>query len=159
MFRRKRINKSYKHKKAHHSFWVVLFWRRVRDSFAFLPMAKLRFASGKPSAATLVRVAFYSSNPYLMIKNTDTPMGICIFWRRVRDSIPRYLSVSLVFKTSSSNRSDNSPRPANDTIGRLKSQGKQVICPLLLWRYKSRNRKSYRSGSISHRPHQTNPAG
>ena len=31
------------------------------------------------------------------------------FWRRVRDSNPRFLSESLVFKTSSLNRSDNSP--------------------------------------------------
>ena len=30
-------------------------------------------------------------------------------WRRVRDSNPRILSESLVFKTSSLNRSDNSP--------------------------------------------------
>ena len=30
-------------------------------------------------------------------------------WRRVRDSNPRFLSESLVFKTSSLNRSDNSP--------------------------------------------------
>ena len=35
------------------------------------------------------------------------------FWRRVRDSNPRFLSESLVFKTSSLNRSDNSPCAAN----------------------------------------------
>ena len=44
-------------------------------------------------------------------------------WRRVRDSNPRFLSESLVFKTSSLNRSDNSPCPANHTIGREKCQG------------------------------------
>ncbi len=32
-----------------------------------------------------------------------------LLWRRVRDSNPRFLSESLVFKTSSLNRSDNSP--------------------------------------------------
>ena len=32
-----------------------------------------------------------------------------ISWRRVRDSNPRFLSESLVFKTSSLNHSDNSP--------------------------------------------------
>ena len=34
------------------------------------------------------------------------------FWRRERDSNPRCLSTSLVFKTSSINHSDISPRPA-----------------------------------------------
>ena len=38
------------------------FWHARRDSFAFC-FAKLRLASVKPSAATLVRVAFNSSSP------------------------------------------------------------------------------------------------
>ena len=36
-------------------------------------------------------------------------MSTAFAWRRVRDSNPRFLSESLVFKTSSINHSDNSP--------------------------------------------------
>ena len=43
-------------------------------------------------------------------------------WRRVRDSNPRFLSESLVFKTSSLNHSDNSPCVLNYTISEEKSQ-------------------------------------
>ena len=42
-------------------------------------------------------------------RKRSTPLGVDLFWRRVRDSNPRFLSESLVFKTSSLNRSDNSP--------------------------------------------------
>ena len=37
------------------------------------------------------------------------PVGGISYWRRVRDSNPRFLSESPVFKTGSLNRSDNSP--------------------------------------------------
>ena len=42
-------------------------------------------------------------------KTTPPLLGGVVFWRRVRDSNPRFLSESPVFKTGSLNRSDNSP--------------------------------------------------
>ena len=41
---------------------------------------------------------------------------VSFFWRRVRDSNPRFLSESPVFKTGSLNRSDNSPCELNYII-------------------------------------------
>ena len=42
-------------------------------------------------------------------KQKGHPTWVAFFWRRVRDSNPRFLSESPVFKTGSLNRSDNSP--------------------------------------------------
>ena len=69
-----------------------------------------------PALKTCHRHVFYPSfagvglfESLLEAKKKSTPLGWISFWRRVRDSNPRFLSESLVFKTSSLNRSDNSP--------------------------------------------------
>ena len=62
--------------------------------------------------------AWWYTKPAAWIKKEVTfgRQKLLLFWRRVRDSNPRFLSESLVFKTSSLNRSDNSPCGVDDTI-------------------------------------------
>ncbi len=62
------------------------------------------------------------SNPHTPLMRNPPTRGGFSHWRRVRDSNPRFLSESLVFKTSSLNRSDNSPYGLNDSITHTKSQ-------------------------------------
>ena len=57
---------------------------------------------------TLPPVGPASSNPYSPPIKTAARRRR-FYWRRVRDSNPRFLAESLVFKTSSLNHSDNSP--------------------------------------------------
>ena len=58
--------------------------------------------------------------PLCAIKNSALRRHF--LWRRVRDSNPRFLSESPVFKTGSLNRSDNSPCAPNNIISDRKSQ-------------------------------------
>ena len=55
--------------------------------------------------------AWWYAKPAAWIKKEVTfgRQKLLLFWRRVRDSNPRFLSESPVFKTGSLNRSDNSP--------------------------------------------------
>ena len=71
----------------------------------------------------------------LEAKKKHHPTGGVSFWRRVRDSNPRFLSESLVFKTSSLNRSDNSPGGLNHTIFVLRCQGNPLVLNWL-WRHR-----------------------
>ena len=63
------------------------------------------------------------SNPNVHQSKNPPTRGGLLLWRRVRDSNPRFLSESPVFKTGSLNRSDNSPYVLNDSILKGKSQG------------------------------------
>ena len=71
---------------------------RMRDSFAFSPLAKIN--DSPPSSwrrpSCLRQLGFYFRIPILAIKNTDTHLGIRIFWQRMRDSNPRKRSQSPV---------------------------------------------------------------
>ena len=62
------------------------------------------------------------SNPHTHQSKNPPTRGGLLLWRRVRDSNPRFLSESLVFKTSSLNRSDNSPCAVYYSILSIKSQ-------------------------------------
>ncbi len=53
---------------------------------------------------------YFSKGDYYKIFVQRYASNDLFFWRRGWDSNPRYLSVSLVFKTSSLNRSDTSPQ-------------------------------------------------
>ena len=53
---------------------------------------------------------YFSKGDYYKIFVQRNASNDLFFWRRGWDSNPRYLSVSLVFKTSSLNRSDTSPQ-------------------------------------------------
>ena len=70
-------------------------------------------AGGKQQSTGLLHLIIRIPMP---IKKVPPHFGVELFWRRVRDSNPRFLSESLVFKTSSLNRSDNSPCVLNYTI-------------------------------------------
>ncbi len=59
-------------------------------------------------------------------QKSSTPDGVELFWRRVRDSNPRFLSESPVFKTGSLNRSDNSPCELNYIISQRKCQAESL---------------------------------
>ena len=58
-------------------------------------------------------------------------MGYEDFWRRVRDSNPRFLSESPVFKTGSLNRSDNSPCVRNYITFQYDCQEMKKRCTLV----------------------------
>ena len=62
------------------------------------------------------RSQYNSPKANITEKNGNRITITVLFWRRVRDSNPRFLSESLVFKTSSLNRSDNSPCGVDNTI-------------------------------------------
>ena len=74
---------------------IAGFWRRSRDLNPGCDYSHYSLSRGAPSATWVL----------LHVKL------ICSWenWRRERDSNPRYLSVSLVFKTSAINRSAISP--------------------------------------------------
>ena len=65
------------------------------------------------------------SNPTLPKK--VPPQGVELFWRREWDSNPRWVAPSLVFKTSSLNRSDISPLrttiPSKNKIVKVTTKG------------------------------------
>ena len=74
------------------AFASTFSWRRWRDLNSRAGNPTYTLSRGAPSA------------------NLGTsPNKKQILWRRERDSNPRYLSVSLVFKTSAINRSAISP--------------------------------------------------
>ena len=95
---------------AYYILIVLRTMRRVRDSFAFSATQKI-IVSIRPAGIDQVATGSldFIFESLLEAKNNTHPMGGYYFWRRVRDSNPRFLSESLVFKTSSLNRSDNSP--------------------------------------------------
>ena len=78
----------------------VLWWRRRRDLNPRCTFAHYSLSRGAPSATWVLLHRTGSLIKLYFLKRN---------WRRERDSNPRYLSVSLVFKTSAINRSAISP--------------------------------------------------
>ncbi len=79
----------------------------IRLHFSTLRKNKCTAPSSRRRQVSTGHLHFNGSNPIYPKKLT--PFWGVLFWRRVRDSNPRFLSESLVFKTSSLNHSDNSP--------------------------------------------------
>ena len=79
----------------------------MAERVGFLACGRASRGSDRPQDAHSLPLP---SNP-IPIKKKIPPTGDGIsFWRREWDSNPRYVAVSLVFKTSSLNRSDISPK-------------------------------------------------
>ncbi len=77
------------------------FWRRVRDFFGALPCTFASLRSLTPSAKTVHRTVFFRrlrllppcSNPSFVLPKQKAGLATCFsFWRRVRDSNPRYIT-------------------------------------------------------------------
>ena len=95
----------------------VIIWRRerIRNIMELIP-------SSRDQTTVRRTVVLYCSNPTLR-NNYPHPQRVgVIIWRREWDSNPRWVAPSLVFKTSSLNRSDISPCVLNDIISNCKSQ-------------------------------------
>ena len=77
------------------------FWRRVRDFFGALPCTFASLRSLTPSAKKVHRTVFFRrlrllppcSNPSFVLPKQKAGLATCFsFWRRVRDSNPRYIT-------------------------------------------------------------------
>ena len=129
---------------AHSSFAVNLFVKTFRSrllsrrgnkrntvAFGGKPFKKL---SSKVCRFLPVLIPFY-----LSIQNGHDKRRARFAWRKVRDSNPRKLFASTVFKTAAFDRSANLPREVYSTINRKKTQPflpfLPVFCPLKNFRH------------------------
>ena len=124
---------------------TVDFWRRARDFFGALPCTFASLRSLTPSAKTVHRTVFFRrlrllppcSNPSFVLPKQKAGLATCFsFWRRVRDSNPRDLSVYSI--------SSAAPSTTRTT---LRVYFRPVffpeICSKIRWRENRRDGKKY----------------